>query len=694
MNNLKRYTLYILNAIDILSIILSFFAAYYLRIFFPITESFYGNRANYNYFLTVVLVAYFIVNFLLIYKDDKYLERHPVKEFSASVKMSSFVMILVLIYFNFAKLNGEFSRIFEIIYFVILVLIDTILRLMVKHFVLSRRNGILNHQNILLIASSEDAEKYVGIINRSKDWRYRITEVYSSDVSFKKKLKDVSVLTKEEEVFSQDNLDSIDGVIIFPEDGKEEVLKEWMNRFKSYGKTVHVQIPQYSLSNSFRSLDNIGDLAVVTYRDLQPMSIRQQLFKRTIDILIAVLFFPFYPLVYLIVKIFTEIESPGPVLIRRVRVGKNNKRFYQYRFRVYRTDAAKRIKQKKSPYTLIGRFLEKIHLDGLPLLLNVLTGDMSFVGPKAPNLPRYLRMSATQRNLLSIRPGIVGYWTGEADDTKALQDETEYFENWNIFRDISIVIFCVLRFFSFRSLRVHGETHVDEELAFAAYIRERKRPIRYDHALYKPESKPLYSFLKRAFDILFSIILIIVLSPLLLFVFIVILADDGGNPIYTHERVGKDGVRFPIYKFRSMRMDAGNLKELLSPEQYDQYLKEFKVENDPRITPTGEFLRRSSLDELPQLFNILAGSMSFVGPRPILEEEVYQNYKKKEIAQFLSVRPGLTGFWQAYARNNAVYDDHKRQDMELFYVENRSLWFDIRILFKTIGSVISQRGAN
>ena len=123
-----------------------------------------------------------------------------------------------------------------------------------------------------------------------------------------------------------------------------------------------------------------------------------------------------------------------------------------------------------------------------------------------------------------------------------------------------------------------------------------------------------------------------------------------------------------------------------------QYQKEFKIDNDPRITKMGKFLRVTSLDELPQLWDIFVGKLSVVGPRPLVKNEIELYYSdSKEL--FLSCKPGLTGYWQAYARNDATYESGERQKMELYYVNNRSLWLDIKILFKTVFSVLSRKGA-
>ncbi|MBQ4155236.1 MAG: sugar transferase [Clostridia bacterium] len=199
-----------------------------------------------------------------------------------------------------------------------------------------------------------------------------------------------------------------------------------------------------------------------------------------------------------------------------------------------------------------------------------------------------------------------------------------------------------------------------------------------------------YLFVKRAVDIVGSLLGLIVLSPLFLIIAIAIKIDDKGSAFYKHKRVGQFGKELYIHKFRSMKTDADNLEEMLTPEELEIFMSEFKLENDPRITKVGNFLRKTSLDELPQLFNILKGDLTLIGPRPIVEEEL-ENYGE-DADKLLSVKPGLTGYWQAYARNDAIYATGERQKMELHYVDNRSLIFDIKIFFMTFVSVFRKTG--
>lgn len=202
----------------------------------------------------------------------------------------------------------------------------------------------------------------------------------------------------------------------------------------------------------------------------------------------------------------------------------------------------------------------------------------------------------------------------------------------------------------------------------------------------------IYKFVKRAFDFIVALAAIVAISPLLLIISAIVYLGDPGPVIYGQLRIGKNGKAFKMWKFRSMYKNADKMIDQLTDEQRQQYITEFKIDNDPRITPVGNFLRKTSLDELPQLFNVLCNDMSLVGPRPLIESEI-QTYYADMFDTLLSVKPGVTGYWQAYARNNATYQSGQRQQMEMYYVNHASIMLDIRILFRTVVSVLRKDGA-
>jgi Undecaprenyl-phosphate galactose phosphotransferase WbaP len=198
-------------------------------------------------------------------------------------------------------------------------------------------------------------------------------------------------------------------------------------------------------------------------------------------------------------------------------------------------------------------------------------------------------------------------------------------------------------------------------------------------------------FLKRSFDIVVSSILLTMLSPLFIYVGWRV-SRDGGPPTYGHERVGFNGKKFKCLKFRSMVMNSQEvLAELLnnSAEARSEWDKDFKLKNDPRVTKVGAFLRKTSLDEFPQLWNVFKGEMSLVGPRPIIDEELLRY--KEDAEYYLMAKPGMSGLWQVSGRNDVDYDI--RVYLDSWYVKNWSLWTDIAILFKTVGVVLNRDGA-
>lgn len=199
----------------------------------------------------------------------------------------------------------------------------------------------------------------------------------------------------------------------------------------------------------------------------------------------------------------------------------------------------------------------------------------------------------------------------------------------------------------------------------------------------------IYKHMKRILDIIIASIALVILSPIFLIIAILIKLESPGPVFFGHKRMGKNGKEFKLWKFRSMVANAEELIKTFTPEQMKEFKENFKLENDPRITKIGKFLRKTSLDELPQLINIIKGDLSIIGPRPVIGEELnkYRNNKNK----FLSVTPGLTGYWAANGRSNTTYQ--QRMMMELYYIDNMSFELDLKIFFKTILSVVKKEGA-
>ena len=202
-------------------------------------------------------------------------------------------------------------------------------------------------------------------------------------------------------------------------------------------------------------------------------------------------------------------------------------------------------------------------------------------------------------------------------------------------------------------------------------------------------SKKVYIKIKRVIDVIFASIALILLSPVFAIIAIAIKIDSKGPVFFAHKRIGKNGNIIKLYKFRSMVINAEELIKSFTPEQMREYKENYKLTNDPRITKVGKFLRKTSLDELPQLINIINGDLSIIGPRPVVADELEKYGTNKD--KFLSVTPGLTGYWAANGRSNTTYE--QRMEMELYYIDNLSLKMDIKVFFKTILSVVKKEGA-
>lgn len=207
----------------------------------------------------------------------------------------------------------------------------------------------------------------------------------------------------------------------------------------------------------------------------------------------------------------------------------------------------------------------------------------------------------------------------------------------------------------------------------------------------KKQSK-YYFILKRTLDIIISGLAILLLSPILLLLGIMYLFGESKGPLfYKQQRYGKNGKLFYMYKFRSMVVNADE-KLKNNSVLYEKYVtNNYKLEQyeDPRITHLGRFMRKTSIDELPQLFNVFRGEMSLVGPRPIIEEELHEYKEFKD--DFLSVKPGLTGYWQVNGRSKIGYPE--RVSFELYYVYNQSILLDLKIIFHTVLIVLLRKGA-
>ena len=417
--------------------------------------------------------------------------------------------------------------------------------------------------------------------------------------------------------------------------------------------------------------------------------------KRIVEIFISLIgLIIFVPLA--IVVFFQNVKNKdyGKVLYTQERIGKNGKIFKMYKFRTMvnnadeilenmlkddeiRAEYEKYRKLRNDPrVTKFGKILREKSLDEFPQFINILKGEMSIVGPR-PYLPEEKeRMGKYYNYIVQHKPGLTGVFQISGRERVAFSERLDmdlrYHYRRTFLVDLKIALITMLVTLRRKKTYNVGELTLDT----LGYI-----------------SRGFTLFIKRIIDIIGAIVGIAILIPLTVAVWIGNrICKDKGPIFYSQERIGKDGKIFKMYKFRSMVVGADEvLQELLEKDEKanKEYSEYKKLENDPRITKFGNFLRKTSLDEFPQFINVLRGEMSIVGPRAYLireKEDMGDTYET-----IIRCKPGITGLWQVNGRSSVNFKT--RLDMDVEYYNKYSTTLDLEILFKTISAVLNKNGA-
>lgn len=417
--------------------------------------------------------------------------------------------------------------------------------------------------------------------------------------------------------------------------------------------------------------------------------------KRIVEIFISLIgLIIFVPLA--IVVFFQNVKNKdyGKVLYTQERIGKNGKIFKMYKFRTMVNNADEilenmlkddEIRAEYEKYrklindprvTKFGKILREKSLDEFPQFINILKGEMSIVGPR-PYLPEEKeRMGKYYNYIVQHKPGLTGVFQISGRERVAFSERLDmdlrYHYRRTFLVDLKIALITMLVTLRRKKTYNVGELTLDT----LGYI-----------------SRGFTLFIKRIIDIIGALVGIAILIPLTVAVWIGNrVCKDKGPIFYSQERIGKDGKIFKMYKFRSMVVGADEvLQELLEKdEKANKEYSEFKkLENDPRITKFGNFLRKTSLDEFPQFINVLKGEMSIVGPRAYLireKEDMGDTYDT-----IIRCKPGITGLWQVNGRSSVNFKT--RLDMDVEYYKKYSTTLDLEILFKTISAVLNKDGA-
>ena len=450
--------------------------------------------------------------------------------------------------------------------------------------------------------------------------------------------------------------------------------------------------------------------------------------KRAFDIVASAVGLVLCIPIFIVAGIAIKLEDPkGPVFYHQPRIGLYGREFTFYKLRsmYMNADAIKStlmdqnemdgpvFKMRDDPrVTKVGHFLRRTSIDELPQLWNTLKGDMSLVGPRPLPVAEELACNAYQRQRELVKPGLTCYWqiSGRNDvmfdewielDLKYIREQSA----WTDMKLITKTIGAVAR----GGVRTRGRLYrfihrantltrvVKAAVCFPVLLLLAKPAVEAGEEIGTkagPEIQKTspgvgYRVIKRAFDIAASAVGLVVVSPILLVTILAIVLEDGASPFFMQPRIGKDCKPFRMVKLRSMRPNAEQILAQLSEAEKEEFSQNFKLRNDPRITKVGYFIRKASIDELPQLWNVLRGDMSIVGPRPplLVEEKAYGEH----LAKVMSVRPGITGYWQVHGRSET--DFNERIKLNEYYIDHRSLGLDLKILFETVRVVFTGRGA-
>lgn len=693
MNNQKKIAVYFMYMIDVMSLIISFVIAYLIK--FNLIESEVNvYRSDYVILFLLIFIIYIIVNIVFM-NHIEFINRNITQEVIESFKIIVYVSTLVMVCLFFLKNSASYSRAMMFIFMFVSFPVVFIGRIMLKRILHIMYRSDKYQEKIVIIS---DSKHICDVINKLKNKNaIRIVGAVLTDIdAIGKEYSGVDIIANSDNYLDVIQKKEIDSVFLSIEEKDYISFKNIIESLQDIGKNIHVRLPEYELCDGYKQFRKIGDFAAISYVSSKNMMFYQIVLRRSVEVILGCIGCILTIIIYLFAGIGMLIESPGKVIVSNVRVGKNGRKYLQYRFRIVKMDAQNCVDNGKSPFMIIGRILFRLHLDKLPGAYNLLCGDIGLIGPSSPSVAQYINYLPAQKRKLTIKPGIVGEWSYRKNDTELAATSENYdmpYEK-NIKGDIKRFVMAMGRMVIYHPRRTMEQWEIQEQINTVKEIIADKEPYQYDRSIYIVHNsfgRIIYLIIKRVFDIVLSAIGLIVLSPIFLILMICVIAEDGGNPFYGHIRIGRNGKRIRVYKFRSMKNIDVDIEKILTPEQLLQYRTEFKIDNDPRITKVGNFLRKSSLDELPQLINILKGDISIVGPRPIVEKEI--KIYGKDTAKLLSVQPGLTGYWQAYARNNATYESGERQKMEMYYVEHQSLWLDIKIIFKTFSSVVKGSGA-
>ena len=569
--------------IAIITDILTMFAVYLVANYIKFGNFRTGLNNPQDYYLgvfTTSLIFYIIVYFFIPSRES-IIYRNWIQEVFDVVKMEIYIIALTVGYFFITQTSWYYSRVQMAIYFGGSIVCVIITRQILKRFILKSYHRSGSNEKIMLVTTYDQVSDVMNKIKQTRNWYFRISNLAIVDKNVVgEELEGLEVVANCDNLIQIASTSEIDTVFFHVDDEVPLDYKGLISQIRSMGKNVRVRLKEYSYAHGNRELEFLGNFAVATFSS-RHYRIRYVAIKRIFDIVCAIVGMMIFIPMYFIMAIGLFIEGdPGSVIVQTLRVGKNGRRFYMLRFRTLRKKGIEAGAGNGIPqYTIMGRFIKALGMENLPNAWNILWDNMSVVGVNAPTLPEFLEYSHKNRNVMSMKPGMIGLWQVQRKHFTKEQSDENYVDNWSLFMDLI-------------GLFIEG---------------------------------------------------------------------DPGSVIVQTLRVGKNGRRFYMLRFRTLRkkgIEAGAGNGI------------------PQYTIMGRFIKALGMENLPNAWNILWDNMSVVGVNaPTLPEFLEYSHKNRNV---MSMKPGMIGLWQVQRKH------FTKEQSDENYVDNWSLFMDLGIIVKSL----------
>lgn len=438
--------------IAIITDIITMFAVYLVANYIKFGNFRTGINNPQDYYLglfTTSLIFYIFVYFFTSSREEM-IYRNWIQETFDVVKMEVYIAALTVGYFFITQTSWYYSRVQMTIYFSGSIVCVIITRQILKRFILKSYHRSGFNEKIMLVTTYDQVHDVMRKVKQTRNWYFRISNlaIVDRDV-IGEEIEGLDVVANKDNLIQVISVSEIDTVFFHVDDSVNMDYRELISQIRSMGKNVRVRLQEYSYAHGNRELEFLGNFAVATF-SAKHYRIRYTAVKRIFDIVCAVVGMALFIPMYIIMAIGLLIEGdPGTILVQTLRIGKNGRRFYMLKFRTLRKKGLEELPEDAAPkYTVMGRIVKALGFENLPNAWNILWGNMSVVGVNAPTLPEFLDYSHEDRNIMSMKPGVVGLWQIQKNHYTKSQSNENYVDNWSLFMDAGIIIRSLKLFFT------------------------------------------------------------------------------------------------------------------------------------------------------------------------------------------------------------------------------------------------------